>query len=264
MPRTVLVTGASRGIGAAIARRLAQGGWSVAAAARSAEDVEALCAELREAHGRPARAIVLDVTDPTSIAAAAAEVRAFADEGGPIEGLVNNAGIAISAPLVPRRPEDDLHERHLAVNYHGARRVAEALLPDMLDAGVGAIVNVASSAGLRGYAYVAAYCASKHALVGWTRAAAAELARKGVRVHAVCPHYVDSPMLARSVERLMEKTGRTEADARAFFAAENPGGRLVTPEEVAASVAELLDAKETGRIVELPSEPEAPTLHSKP
>jgi NAD(P)-dependent dehydrogenase (short-subunit alcohol dehydrogenase family) len=254
MRRTVVVTGASRGIGAAIARRLAKDGWSVAAAARSAGDLEALCGELRDT-GVAALAVALDVADPASIDRAAHEVRRFAGEAGPVEAVVNNAGVAVSAPLLPRPPErdggDDLFERHMDVNFHGARRVAEAFLPDMLGAGRGAIVNVASSAGLRGYAYVAAYCASKHALVGWTRAAAAELAAKGVRVHAVCPHYVDSPMLDRSIACLVEKTGRTEAEARAFFAAENPGGRLVTPGEVADAVAELLDARDTGRILEL-------------
>ena len=101
------------------------------------------------------------------------------------------------------------------------------------------MVNIASSAGLQGYGYVAAYCASKHALVGYTRAAQEECGPKGVTFAAVCPHYVDTPMLEASVEAVMQKTGRTRDEARAFFASENPGGKLVTADEVAAAVVEL-------------------------
>ena len=248
MSRTVLVTGASGGIGAAIAHELAQACWTVAAAARSREGLEALAAELEGASGPPPLAVELDVTDPGSIARA----RERLAELGPVEGVVNNAGIAVSAPLLPRDGDgDELAERHMRVNFHGARRVAEAFLPGMLERGRGAVVNVASSAGLVGYAYVSAYCASKHALVGWTRAAALELAPRGVGVHAVCPHYVDSPMLARSIARLVEKTGRTEEEARAFFAAENPSGELVTPAEVARATRELLEERTAGRVLEL-------------
>jgi len=121
----------------------------------------------------------------------------------------------------------------MAVNFHGAQRLTAALLPGMLTAGTGRVVNVASSAGLLGFAYVAAYCAAKHALVGYTRAAALELAPKGILVRALCPHYVDTPLLEASVRTVMAKTHKTHDEARAFFAAENPGGRLVTPEEVA-------------------------------
>ncbi len=248
--RLVLVTGASRGIGAAIARHLAAAGKSVVAAARTQAACEGLCDELHSAHGVLAIAVRMDVGDPRSIREAVEEAQRRTHAFGPIDGLVNDAGVALSAPLLGNA-EGELHELHMRVNYHGARRVAEALLPDMRARGRGAIVNVASSAGLRGYPYVSAYCASKHALVGWTRAAALELAETGVRVHAVCPHYVESPMLAESVRRIVAKTGKSEADARAFFADQNPGGRLVTPEEVAREVARLLDSEKTGEIVEL-------------
>ncbi len=246
----VLVTGASRGIGAAIAERVAASGRPVVAAARSGAALEELCARLREEHGVPAVAVAMDVAEPASIEAGIEAARALLGDPGSIDGLVNNAGIAVSAPILPRGGED-LHELHMRINYHGARRVAEALLPGMIERGAGVVVNVASSAGLRGYPYVSAYCASKHALVGWTRSAALELEKRGVRVHAVCPHYVDSPMLAQSVERLVEKTKKSVEEARAFFASENPGGRLVTEREVADAVVGLLELEGTGVIAEL-------------
>ena len=239
-----LVTGGSRGIGAAVARRLSAAGAAVLVAARSTDACEALAAELR-AGGADAWPLELDVTDPASIESAVARARELA---GPIDWLVNNAGIAISAPL---SAGDELYERHLAVNFHGPRRVLEACLPDMLERGLGRVVQVASSAALVGYAYVSAYCASKHALLGYSRAAAEELRGKGISVATVCPHYVDSPMLAESVRRVVEKTGKSEAEARAFFAAQNPSGRLVTEEQVADAVLDLLRGGETGVVVEL-------------
>ena len=248
-----MVTGASRGIGAAISRELAFAGWNVVAGARGLEATEALARELEEATGQRVLAVELDVADPNSIRTAVERAREFAEEAGPLEALVNNAGIAISAPLLANSNDaGDLYDLHMRVNFKGARLVAEALLPDMLERGAGAIVNIASSAALRGYAYVAAYCASKHALLGWSRAAAEELTAKGVRVYAICPHYVDSPMLADSVARLVEKTGMSEGDARGFFAAQNPGGRLVAPDEVAASVAAALRGELDQLVVELP------------
>jgi len=122
--------------------------------------------------------------------------------------------------------------------------------------GQGRVVNVASSAGLRGYGYVAAYCASKFALVGWTLSAAIEVERIGLKINAVCPHYVDSPMLAASVARLVEKTGKSVDEARAFFERENPSGALVSPEQVAESVLELLLGEHNACLVELDGGPE--------
>jgi len=244
-----LVTGASRGIGAAIARAVAARGAAVLLTAREAESCEPVAAELRGAGGR-AECLALDVADEGSLAAALARVTELEAQWGPVDWLVNNAGIAESAPFAGPEVEA-LVRRQMEVNFHGARRLAEALVPGMKERGYGRVVNVASSAGLRGYAYVSAYCASKFALVGWTLAAAAELAGSGVALGAVCPHYVDTPMLARSVERLVEKTGRSEEDARRFFAGENPGGRLVSSEEVAEAVCGLLEDEGTGLLVEL-------------
>lgn len=243
----VLVTGASRGIGAAIARTLAARGYGVFVAARGLARCEELAHELEGAGGR-AWPLELDVAAPASIARAVADARELGG-GAPPAALVNNAGIAESAPL--SKATDATYERHMDVNFHGPRRLIEALLPAWKESGRGRVVNVASSAGLRGYAYVAAYCASKFALVGYTLAVAQELGDRGITVNAVCPHYVDSPMLASAIRNLVGTTGRTEAEARAFFAGQNPGGKLVSEAAVAESVAELLEGDESGLVVEL-------------
>ncbi|MCH2103808.1 MAG: SDR family oxidoreductase [Planctomycetes bacterium] len=242
---TALVTGASSGIGAATARALSAAGHVVIAAARRLEALEELCASL----DGPALAVAMDVTDPASVTRGLEEARPFAEAHGGISWLVNNAGAAESAPV--GKTDDALTERMLEVNFHGARRLTEALAPVMVEAGGGAVVNVASSAGLHGYAYVTAYCAAKHALVGYSRAAAAELGEKGVRISLVCPHYVDTPMTDASAQRLAEKTGKSEEELRAFFASQNPGGRLVTAGEVAGTILELLSEGESGSLVEL-------------
>lgn len=239
-----LITGGGRGIGAAIARRLARAGAAVVVGARTVAECERVAKELR-ASGAQALAVQLDVADAYWIADA---VQRAHDEFGALDWLVNNAGIAISAPLLGN---DELFERHLQINFHGARRTIEAALPAMKERKYGRIVNVASTAALRGYRYIAAYAASKHALLGYARCAALDLEGSGVAIASVCPHYVDSPMTDESVRRVMQKTGQTEAAARAFFAAQNPGGRLVTMDEVADAVLALLERGENGAIVEL-------------
>jgi len=241
-----LVTGATRGIGEAIARRLASEGALVGIAGRDAARREELCAEL-EAAGRSVFPVELDVGDPDSIARAVEVVGARAPEG--LDWLVNNAGIAESAPL--DATSEELYAKHMRVNFEGPRRLVGAFLPAMLEGEKGAIVNVASSAGLRGYAYVAAYCASKFALVGWTLAAALELERTGVSINAVCPHYVDSPMLERSIEHLRARTGRPVAELRAWFRDQNPGGELVTMDQVADGVWRALTEEKNGMLLEL-------------
>lgn len=244
-----LVTGGSSGIGAVVCRELARAGAFVLVAGRDPKR----CAEVADGirvDGGEAAPLALDVTDKASIAAAVREATRLA---GPPDWLVNSAGVAISAPLVarPSDPPADQYAAHMDVNFHGARRVLEALLPSMLEREYGRVVQVASSAALRGYAYVAAYTASKHALLGYSRAAALELQKKGVAVNAVCPHYVDSPMTDVSVTRIAEATGRTEEEARAYLAAENPGGELVTTLDVAHAVRDLLATDMTGAVVEL-------------
>jgi NAD(P)-dependent dehydrogenase (short-subunit alcohol dehydrogenase family) len=247
-----MVTGAGRGIGAAISSRLAREGAAVLVAARSQEACLGVVQEIR-AGGGVAWPIHLDVGDPESIESAIAEAREASSAVGPIDWLVNNAGIAISAPFLEhgRKSGVDLYEQHLRVNFHGARRMCEALVPSMIERKYGRVVHVASSAGLKGYAYAAAYSASKHALVGYARSAFAELSKTGVTMNVVCPHYVDSPMTDQSVARVIAKTKKSAAEARAFFAAQNPGGTLVSVDEVADVVFELLAGGKNGAIAEL-------------
>lgn len=244
--RIALVTGGSRGIGAACARELATRGATVVIGARGREATEALAEELR-AGGAVAHAVRLDVGTPEGIAAGLAEA-AEKLEGATIDVLVNNAGIAESAPM---RDGEDLSAKLMEVNFHGARRLSEALVPAMLEAEGGAIVNVASSAGLAGYPYVSAYCASKFALVGYGLALAEELDNKRISVNAVCPHYVETSMLERSIQNVVTKTGMTWDESRKTFEEMNPGGRLVQPDEVARVVCDLAEGDATACLVEL-------------
>ena len=246
------MTGAGRGIGKAVALRLARDRAAVLVAARSREECAAVSVAIRGAGGR-SWPILLDVADPKSVERAVAEAIDVAGDVGPIDWLVNNAGIVESAPFLSHGPgtSSDAYERHLRVNFHGARWMIEALVPGMIERGYGRVVNVASSAGLRSYAYAAAYGASKHALVGYSQAAAQELSKTNVTMNLVCPHYVDSPMTDASVARIVEKTKRSPAETRAFLAKQNPGGTLVSVDEVADVVAELLEGDRNGAIVEL-------------
>lgn len=256
-PPVALVTGGSRGIGAAICRELARSGAAVFVAARTQASCEGLAEEIRAAGGQ-AWPLELDVADPASIERATQEAQRLSADLGGVDWLVNNAGIAESAPLTA---DGDIYARHMRINFEGPRRMVEALLPSLKASARGRVVNIASSAGLRGYGYVAAYCASKFALVGYTLSAALELARSGPSFNAVCPHYVDSPMLTVSIQRLVELTGKTPDEARAFFQAENPGGELVAPSQVAAAVRALLEGDANGRLVELDGSPEPKFLH---
>jgi NAD(P)-dependent dehydrogenase (short-subunit alcohol dehydrogenase family) len=246
------VTGAGRGISAAIARRLAQSGAALILGARSQEATSELAMEIRGAGGE-AWPVYLDVSDPETIADALELVRDLARNIGPVDTLVNNAGIAITAPFLRhgRESGEDLYEKHMATNFHGARRMIEALAPAMLERGHGRIVNIASSAALQGYAYAAAYVASKHALLGYSRSAALDLGKSGVTLNTICPHYVDSPMTDGTVQRIVQKTGKSESETRAFLAAQNPGGAFVTEDEVAALAQELCAGRLNGAVIEL-------------
>ncbi|HSN32124.1 MAG TPA: SDR family NAD(P)-dependent oxidoreductase, partial [Ideonella sp.] len=223
-----LVTGAARGIGAAIARALADDGARLTLLGRNRDGLARLAGELPgSGHG----IALADVSDEAQVRAAFAAARA---ERGPLAILVANAGAAESAPF--GRTSLELWQRMLAVNLTGAFLCAREALPDMLAAGHGRIVAVASTAGQRGYAYVAAYAAAKHGVIGLVRSLALEVARKGVTVNAVCPGYTETDLLAGSIANVVAKTGRSEAEARAQFAAGNPQGRLVQPAEVADAV----------------------------
>ena len=221
-----VVTGASRGIGLAVARALQAHGARVTLMARDASALQAAAMEL----GGETAWQRVDVTDPASVAGAFARA-------GRADILVNNAGQAASASFA--RTDAALWQRMLDVNLTGAYNCIQAALPGLLDAGWGRIVNVASTAGLTGYRYVAAYCAAKHGLVGLTRALALELAMKGVTVNAVCPGYTETDIVLDAVANIVRTTGRSAEQARAELAAANPQGRLVRPEEVAHAVAML-------------------------
>jgi 3-hydroxybutyrate dehydrogenase len=224
----VLVTGGSRGIGRAIALAFARAGASVAVAARSEAGIGAVAREIGEAGGR-ALAVPCDVTDRASVERALDRARASL---GPIDVLVNNAGWAESAPLA--RLDERAWERTLAVNMTGTYLCTRAVVPSMTERGRGRIINIASTAGQIGYAYTAAYCAAKHGVIGFTRAVARELATKGVTVNAICPGWVDTEMTAAAIDRIVETTGRSPAEARAELEAMSPQRRMIDPGEVAA------------------------------
>lgn len=228
--RHALVTGGGRGIGAAVALALADAGLHVSVLGRSLGAVQALAAQRPEC----LHAVAADVADRAQVAAALASAEA---RFGPVAVLVNNAGQAESAPFA--KMDAGLWQRMLDVNLTGTMVCTQAVLPGMLASGWGRIVNVASTAGLVGYAYVAAYCAAKHGVMGLTRALALELATKGITVNAVCPGYTETDIVRESIARVVAKTGRSEDEARAEFVKNNPQGRLVQPAEVAHAVAWL-------------------------
>ncbi len=224
--RRALITGASRGIGAAVARELGRLGADLALVARNPRTLSATAASLRGA-GCRVDEHTLDVGDDRAVDALGKAV-------GRIDILINNAGGAESAPFA--RTDAALWERMIDLNLTSVYRVTRAFAPAMVKSGWGRIVNVASTAGLKGYAYVSAYVAAKHGVVGLTRALALEFATSGVTVNAVCPGYTDTPMLQDAITTIAGKTQKSPDEARAALAAANPQGRLITPDEVAATV----------------------------
>lgn len=231
--RGAVVTGGGRGVGAAVARALAGAGARVVVAARTEAEIEAVAAEIEESGAR-GWAVPCDVTGEESVRALA---RAAADRLDGVDVLVNGAGVASSSPLSEVSLEE--WERVLRVNATGTFLCTRELLAPMLDRGWGRVVNVASVAGLDGAPYISAYTASKHAVVGLTRAAAAETAGRGVTVNAVCPGYVDTPMTEATVERIVRRTGRTREEALRAVLATSGQRRLLRPEEVARAVLAL-------------------------
>ncbi|WP_416761974.1 SDR family NAD(P)-dependent oxidoreductase [Roseateles sp. So40a] len=226
-----VVTGGGSGIGAAVAQALIADGARVTLMGRRLDRLQAQ-RDRMDVDGGPAVALqVCDVGDEASVRAAFA---AAADDSGPIDLLINNAGQVETAPFAKTSLET--WQRLINVNLTGSFLCSREVLPGMTERRFGRIVNVASTAALKGYAYVAAYCAAKHGVLGMTRALALETARKGVTVNAVCPGYTETDIVAGAIDTIVAKTGRSAEAARAELAAVNPQGRLIDPVEVAAAV----------------------------
>lgn len=223
-PRRALITGGAKGIGLAIARRLAKDDIKLVLLGRDQAALQAAAHELHAAH------IVADVTNAGALTAAVRDL-------GPCDILVNNAGAATSGPILKTTQTDwaDM----LAVNLTAAFTACQAMLPHMLAAGWGRIVTIASTAGLKGYAYTCAYSAAKHGVIGLTRALAIELAQTPITVNAVCPGFTNTELVRRAGHNIALQTGRSEANAIASLARFNPQIRLIQPHEVAEAVAFL-------------------------
>jgi NAD(P)-dependent dehydrogenase (short-subunit alcohol dehydrogenase family) len=226
-----IITGGGRGIGRATARALGEAGANLTLLGRSAPHLEAEANHIAGQFGVRVEAITTDVTQDDQVRQAFATAERTL--GAPTI-LVNNAGQAEGAPFIQTSRE--LWDRMLAVNLTAAFTCIKQVLPAMLEAGRGRIINVASTAGLRGVQRVAAYSASKHGLIGLTRSLAVEVAKQGVTVNAVCPGYVDTDMSARAVDALMTGTGKSAEEAVRMISRPSAFGRLLKPEEVAGVI----------------------------
>ena len=230
MSRHALITGAGTGIGEAISRQLHREGHAVTLVGRRSEPLETLS----QALGKQSFAVTGDVTDRGEIELAFEAAKA---QFGDVEILVNCAGMAPTAPF--HRVDFADWQRTMDVNVNGVFHCTQLALESMLENNWGRVVNIASVASLRGFPYVSGYCASKHAVLGMTRALALEVATQGITVNAVCPGYADTDIVRNAIAGIVSKTGRTEADAMQHFTESNPQGRLVEVTEVASAVSWL-------------------------
>ncbi|HME90660.1 MAG TPA: SDR family NAD(P)-dependent oxidoreductase [Myxococcaceae bacterium] len=224
---TAVVTGATRGIGRAIALKFAENEYVVWALGRNIGDLERVKAEASR-RGGDVRTLRVDVAERDEVIAAC---DALLSEVGAPAVLVNNAGIALSSPLTKTRPED--FDRVMAINAAAPFFFCRELIPAMAASTGGRVINIASTAALKGFKYTAAYCASKHALLGLTRALAIEFARKNVTVNAICPGWTETDMLSQSAKAISSATGRTVEEARKILTEMNPMSRLIQPADVA-------------------------------
>jgi 3-hydroxybutyrate dehydrogenase len=222
--KRALVTGGGRGIGAAIARSLAEAGAKVVVAGRTVTAIEAVANDIG------GEAIALDLLDRAATDRVLGQI-------GRIDILVNNAGMAESASL--EKTDDAMWDRIMELDATAPFRVTRALVPGMVAATWGRVINIASNAGVSGYGYTSAYCAAKHAMVGFTRGLAIDLARTGVTINALCPGWVETQMVEETVARIVAKTGRTLEEARASLTAMTPQRRMIQPDEVAHAALSL-------------------------
>lgn len=221
----IIVSGGGTGVGAKAAHTLADQGYEVTILGRTQETLAA----------QGLSYAICDVTQPGSVAQAFQKAR---DIYGPISGVVANAGAAESVPFA--KMSADVLSAMLAVNLVGVSNVWQAALPDMKAAGTGRMIAIASTAGLKGFPYVSAYCAAKHGVVGLTRALGLELASTGITVNAICPGFIETPMLDRSIANIIDKTGMSEDRARASLCAGNPQKRFIQTDEIAGTISWLL------------------------
>ena len=226
--KVALVTGGGRGIGRSIALELAARGAKVVVTGRSTSDLE----EVAEQIGGVA--IAMDLNDRAQSDQALTQLQ---EQVGGVDILVNNAGIADAAPI--KRTSLETWDRIFEVNVTAVFRLCKSLLPHMTEQGWGRIITIASNAGLTGYGYSAPYCASKHAVIGFTRAMAVDLGTTGVTINAVCPGWVETDMALAAVERISQSTGRSAEKARAALENMSPQRRMISPEEVASMTAML-------------------------
>jgi NAD(P)-dependent dehydrogenase (short-subunit alcohol dehydrogenase family) len=238
--KVAVITGAGRGIGRAVALSLAKQNAKVALLSRTLSEVQVVAKEIQELGGE-AHALCCDVADAASITSAFSDIKSSL---GVVDIFVASAGIAPSASFL--RTDLTLWESTLRVNLTGAFLCAQAVTPGMLQRKWGRIIFIASTAANKGYAYTSAYCASKHGLLGLTRAMAIELAESGVTINAICPGFVDTPMTSNNIDRIVQKTGRSPEEARKALEALSPQKRLVTPEEIAHIAVSLCDELSKG------------------
>ncbi|HIG85551.1 MAG TPA: SDR family oxidoreductase [Planctomycetes bacterium] len=244
-PRVVL-TGASGGIGLAFCQALGQRGARVWVCGRDEGRLGSAKAAVEQAGGS-ATSLVMDLEHPDSLRVAVEQL----SQEAPIDWLVNNAGIVETAPVHSSKASGEQARRLMQVNFHAARELTQGLLGLLAESKRPSVVMVASSAALGGHPYVAAYSASKHALLGWARCAARDLQTKGIAVNVVCPHFVDTPMTDSGADFVAAKTGRSREQVKAEYAAINPSGVLIAPSEVALAALGLLESTISGHVLEL-------------